>query len=326
MWQQYTYRNAAHDYPYFVYTPAHHQVGTAMPLVVMLHGCMQTPKGFAAGTGMNDLADQYGFVVMYPQQLSASNRHRCWNWFNSVNQRRGSGEPARIVAMVQAIQQDTAHWTIDPHRIYVAGISAGGAMAGILGATYPHVFAAIAIHSGVEYQAATTVINALRVMRRGGPNPVRQGQAAYAAMGSVARVVPTIVFHGTHDHTASVINGDQVVQQWMQTNSLASNQTYVPDFSSPARTCSTAVLAGHSYTVSRWSTADDDEVQAYWKVEGMGHAWSGGNHGASYTDAKGPNASLVIYEFFMKHPLDGVEKPKGDFRYHLWKRLAKLFL
>lgn len=325
MWQQYTYRDAARDHPYFVYTPVRYQIGTKAPLFVMLHGCTQTSKEFAAGTGMNDLADQHGFVVLYPQQLSANNRQRCWNWFTPVNQRCGGGEPARIVAMIQAIQQDTAHWTIDPHRIYVAGISAGGAMAGILGATYPHVFAAIAVHSGVEYQAATTVINALRVMRRGGPHPVRQGQAAHAAMGSSARMMPTIVFHGTHDRTASPINGDQVVQQWMQTNSLASNQTYMPDFSSPARTTVGQVLAGHSYTVSTWKTVDGDEIQVYWKVEGMGHAWSGGNQGASYTDARGPSASLAIYEFFMKHPLGSIKEPKVPLRRHLWKRLISLF-
>src|SRR6266702_1215867 len=179
MWQQCTYKDGSGSYPYFVYTPEAYKIGSAVPLLVMLHGCGQNALDFAAGTGMNQLAEQHGFIVVYPQQLSKSNQGLCWNWFSSGNQYRGSGEPARIANIVRSMQQDSAQWTIDPQRIYVAGLSAGAAMAVILGAAYPDLFAAIGVHSGVEYRAATSTINGLKVMSQGGPDPQQLGQIAF---------------------------------------------------------------------------------------------------------------------------------------------------
>lgn len=303
MWQQYTYKDTGGNRPYFVYTPVNYQVRTAVPLLVMLHGCTQTALDFATGTSMNLLAEQYGFIVLYPQQTSMSNQNLCWNWFTPANQYRGSGEPASIVGMIQAIQQDTTHWTIDPSHIYVAGLSAGGAMAVILGVTYPDLFAAIGVHSGLEYQAATNVSSGLKAMRRGGPDPLQQGRVAYNAMNSFSRIVPTIVFHGTNDGVAAPINGDQVIQQWMQTDQLASNGSYTADFTQPASVTPGQVPNGRSYTTTTWNATNGDEVQSYWKIARMKHAWSGGNPGGSFTDPQGPNASLAMYNFFMAHPL-----------------------
>jgi poly(hydroxyalkanoate) depolymerase family esterase len=209
--EQYMSSRAADGRPYMVYTPTHYRVGTAVPLLVMLHGCIQTAEDFATGTQMNQLAEQYGFIVVYPQQTRKENRNGCWNWFTPSNQTRDQGEPASIAGVVQAIVEQTSHWTIDPNRIYIAGVSAGAAMAGILAATYPDLFAAVGMHSGVEYQAATNLIHGVRAMRRGGPDPVLQGQRAHEAMGSFGRRVPTIVFHGTRDDTVSSVNGDQTV-------------------------------------------------------------------------------------------------------------------
>src|SRR6266849_6155906 len=159
MWQQFIYSDADGDHPYFVYTPETYRVGAPVPLFVMLHGCTQTALDFATGTSMNRLAEKQGFIVVYPQQTIKYNQGLCWNWFLPSNQQRGSGEPASIVGMIQSMQLNTANWTIDPNRIYVTGISAGAAMSVILGATYPDVFKAIGVHSGLEYQTATRWCN-----------------------------------------------------------------------------------------------------------------------------------------------------------------------
>src|SRR5947209_5109085 len=223
VWQQYTYDNPAGSRPYFVYTPQNYQLGTAVPLIVMLHGCGQTAVDFATGTHMNQVAEEYNFIVAYPQETSNASINSCWNWYDPAHQARDGGEPAILAGIALAIEENTAQWTIDPRRVYVTGISAGAAMSVILGATYPDIFAAIGVHSGVEYQAARRMQDLLSVMRRGGPDPTRQGRSAYDAMGSFARVVPTIVFQGTSDMIVNRVNGDQVVQQWIQTNQLTSN-------------------------------------------------------------------------------------------------------
>ena len=302
-WQQFVYNGPAGSRPYFVYTPENYQVGTPVPLIVMLHGCTQNAIDFANGTQMNQLADQYHFIVAYPQQISVSNPALCWNWFNPADQFRGSGEPAIIAGIVQEIEKNTAQRTIDRHRIYVTGISAGGAMAVVLGATYPDIFAAIGVHSGAEYRAITSLLSGGEVSLQGGPDPIQQGQAAYAAMGRFARVVPTIVFHGTDDLVARPINGNQVVQQWMETDLLASHGTYHADFKHPSTTLHGQVRGGHSYTVFSWNDTRGNGVEEFWLVNGMGHAWSGGNP-SIFTDLQGPNASLAMYTFFMQHPMN----------------------
>ena len=178
-------------------------------------------------------------------------------------------------------------------------------MAVILGATYPDIFAAIGVHSGVEYQAVTNIIGGLKLVLGGGPDPVKQGQKAFEAMGSYRRIVPTIVCQGTRDRIVPPINGDQVVQQWMQTNHLASQGLYVADFNNPTTTSSGQVPEGLAYTVSTWEDHTGKEVQQYWKILELGHAWSGGNPAVSYTDPRGPNASEAMYQFFMNHPMGG---------------------
>lgn len=302
IWQQYTYNGPAGSRPYFIYTPANYRVGTAVPMIVMLHGCTQTPADFAAGTQMDQLADQKQFIIVYPQQTSTYNQEECWNWFDSADQSRGSGEPAIIAGIVQAVEQTTSQWTIDTHRIYAAGLSAGAAMTVILGATYPDIFAAIGVQSGLEYQAATTSTASFTALRQGGPDPAQQGQAAYNAMGSAARVLPTITFHGTSDYLVYPINGEQVVRQWMQTNHLASHNTYNASFNSPTSTTKGQVAGGHSYSVYTWNDNNGNEVQEYWLVNGMGHGWSGGSSSGTFTDPQGPGATPAIYNFFMNHP------------------------
>jgi poly(hydroxyalkanoate) depolymerase family esterase len=303
MWQEYIYNGSSGSRLYFVYTPTNYQVGVAVPLLVMLHGCTQTAADFAAGTQMNLLAEEHNVIVAYPQQARTNNQLYCWNWFDAANQARDHGEPAMIAGIVQEIQQNTAQWTIDPGRIYAVGLSAGAAMSVILGVTYPDIFAAIGVHSGFEYQATTTQSGVPGISRRGGPDPVKQGQVAYEAMGNFARAVPTIVFHGTSDPVINVINGDQVVQQWMQTNTLASNNTYSADFNAPTATTTGKAPGGLTYATYTWQDTSGNTIQEYWKVNALGHAWSGGNPAGTYTDPRGPDASQALYTFFMNHPL-----------------------
>ena len=304
-WEQFSYSGTGGSRPYFVYTPAGYTPGTSVPVIVMLHGCTQTPADFAAGTGMNDLADLNQFIVVYPQQTSSYNQNQCWNWFETGHQSRGAGEPAIINGIVKTVQANTSKWSVDPNRIYVTGLSAGAGMSVIMGATYPDTFAAIGVGAGLEYKVATSTTDAFTVMRQGGPNPVTQGQAAYNAMGSNARVVPTIVFQGTSDYTVYPINGDQVVQQWMETNRLASKDAYNASFSSPSSTVNGKVntTQGRSYTVLKWNDNNGNPIQEYWKITGMGHAWSGGSTNGSYTDPNGPSASQAMYDFFLAHPM-----------------------
>lgn len=212
--------------------------------------------------------------------------------------------------MIKSLRQNSAPWTIDPARIYVAGLSSGASMAIILGATYPDLFAAIGVHSGLVYQAATNVQSAFKVMGHGGPDPLQQGRAAYMAMGDLARVVPAVVFHGTNDTTVAPANGDQVVRQWMQTNHLASSEAYTADFNHPTQVTSGQIADGHSYMAATWSASNGDDVQAYWKIGNMGHAWSGGNSAGSHTDPRGPSASIAMYTFFMAHPMGREDRQK----------------
>lgn len=302
-WEKFTYRSGVGSREYFVYTPANYKRGSAVPLLLMLHGCKQTPEDFAAVTQMNQLADQNQFIVVYPRQASSNNPLNCLNWFEASNQSRGRGEPAILVGITQTVQRTTNRWTIDPGRVYVAGLSAGAAMAVILGATYPDLFAAIGVHSGLAYKAATSKNGAFLAMFLGGPDPMQQGQLAFHAMGSFARIVPTIVFHGTNDNTVRPVNGDQVIRQWMQTNRLASQGAYTASFTRPSSAMPGQVPGGRSYTVYTWNDSSGNVVQVYWKVDGMDHAWSGGGVGKAYSDPSGPNASLTMYQFFLAHPL-----------------------
>src|SRR5438876_4975728 len=245
--KQYTYTGSTGERSYWLYLPQNYQASEAVPLVVMLHGCTQKASGFADGTHMNELAERYNFIVVYPQQLRAAHAYGCWNWFQPINQERGSGEAALLAGIVREIVQQTGEWTIDKHRIYVTGISAGAAMAGILGATYPDLFAAIGIHSGIPYKSAQNVREGMRIMRCGGPDTLLQEALISSAMGERARVMPTIVFHGTSDFTVASINGDRVVQQWMQSNILATHGTYSANFQQPDALVRGKVPGGRSY-------------------------------------------------------------------------------
>jgi poly(hydroxyalkanoate) depolymerase family esterase len=283
-----------------VHVPAGVAAGAALPLVCMLHGCTQDAASFAAATRMNEAADRHGFVVVYPQQDRGGNPQGCWNWFDPDNQRRGAGEPASIVDSVREVVATAAPWTIDPSRVFVAGLSSGGAMAAILATAYPDVFAAVAVHSGLAYRSATTMPSAFAAMARGGEDPAAQGSAMHAAMGTLARRVPSMVIHGSADHTVAPVNADQVLQQSMTANRLAAPEAYAFDIDRPTDISHGRVSGGHAYTSSRWKDPDGTVMHEFLRVDGLGHAWSGGPAGGSYTDPRGPDATQAIWHFFTR--------------------------
>ena len=209
-----SFTNQAGTRPYKLFVPGLYRHGTPVPLIVMLHGCTQSPDDFAAGTRMNELAETHTCLVVWPEQIGQANPAKCWNWFQAEDQRRDSGEPSLIAGITREVMRD---YTVDPRRVYVAGLSAGGAAAAIMGDAYPELYAAIGVHSGLACGAAHNLASALRAMKRGG-----DGRRA-ARM--PARVVPTIVFHGDQDTTVNPRNAEAVVAQTAQASPDASPLT-----------------------------------------------------------------------------------------------------
>jgi poly(hydroxyalkanoate) depolymerase family esterase len=274
------FSNAAGSRTYKLFVPSRAR-GQPLPLVVMLHGCTQSPDDFAAGTRMNFLAEEQNCFVVYPEQPSGANKAKCWNWFRTGDQRRGGGEPSLIAGITRQIMRDHA---IDPKRVYVAGLSAGGAAAAIMRATYVDLYAAVGIHSGLACGAASDLPSAFVAMRQGnGPE----------AIGKVGSPVPTIVFHGDRDTTVHPNNGDRIVEQ----SAKAAR--------AKAKVIDGRVPRGHAYTRTMLTDAGGRAISEHWNVHGAGHAWSGGSPAGSYTDPRGPDASREMLRFFLQHSLPG---------------------
>lgn len=267
-----TFRGETGARQYKLYIPASYH-GQPVPLVVMLHGCTQDPDDFAAGTRMNELAEEQGCLIVYPAQSQQANQQRCWNWFNALDQQRGQGEPAIIAGIAKQV---AAQYAVDSGQVYVAGMSAGGAMAVIVGTLYPDVFAAVGVHSGLPYASARDLPSALQAMKQG---------AAASNVNNASR--PIIVFHGDRDHTVHPRNGEQVIAQQLHRHRGAQ-----------AERDQGSVADGHHYTRTTHRHADGTPLGEHWVVHGAGHAWSGGSADGSYTDARGPDASREMLRFF----------------------------
>lgn len=294
---------------YKLYVPSSYSAGHALPLVLMLHGCTQDPAGFATGTAMNTLAESQGFFALYPEQPSSANANKCWQWWLPAHQARGSGEPANLADLVHHI---AGSYSVDSGRVYAAGLSSGAAMTVILGATYPDVFAAISVGSGLEYKAASgSTVDAYSAMSSGGPSPVTQGRLAYHAMGASPKTVPTLVFHGSSDTTVAPVNGNQILSQWAKTNDLASDGAEDGNITdTPDSTVSSTVSGGRKYTTYSYRDRTTGTVVLQKiLVDGMGHAWSGGSSAGTYTDPKGPDASALSWEFFRSHARGAAPPP-----------------
>ena len=275
-----TFSNAAGSRTYKLFIPSRCQ-GQRLPLIVMLHGCTQSPDDFAAGTRMNFLAEEQNCFVVYPEQPTGANHSKCWNWFRTGDQRRGGGEPSMIAGITRQIMRDHV---IDPKRVYVAGLSAGGAAAAIMGATYSDLYAAVGIHSGLACGAASDLPSAFAAMRQGGGSKaVADGKTS----------VPTIVFHGDRDTTVHPKNGDQIIEQ----SARATSPT--------TKVLRGRVPHGHAYTRTILIDGAGRAISEHWNIDGAGHAWSGGSPAGSYTDPQGPDATREMLRFFLEHSLGG---------------------
>ena len=262
--------------PYKLYIPAGYRAERPMPLIVMLHGCTQSPDDFAAGTRMNQIAGAQGCLVAWPAQIGAANAQKCWNWFNPSDQRRDGGEPALIAGITREVM---AAYAVDPRRVYVAGLSAGGAAAAIMGRTYPDLYAAVGVHSGLACGAASDMPSAFAAMKRG---------VAGSAAGRGDP--PVIVFHGDRDTTVNPRNADAVAGERAR------------DPASRPRVEEGRTPGGHAWRRVTHGDTEGRVMVEQWTIHGAGHAWSGGSAAGSYTDPHGPDASREMLRFFLEHP------------------------
>jgi poly(hydroxyalkanoate) depolymerase family esterase len=276
---------------YDVYVPAGLHRRTAVPLVLLLHGCGQTPAEFAAATRFPAAADRNGFLLVLPHQQSRHHPRRCWRWYEAAHQHRDAGEPGVLAGIVAQVRAEEARWQVDERRVYVAGLSAGGTMALTLAATYPDVFAAAGVHSAPAYRSSSGPGQALAAMAgRTAVPPPEPGAPAIA---------PTILVQGTADDVVRAANGDRVADQWLAHRAAAADAD-PPDRS---RSESGHTADGRRYEVLRWYAARRPVLE-YWLVDGLGHAWSGGREDGSYSDPGGPGATTLMWAFFRSHALE----------------------
>jgi poly(hydroxyalkanoate) depolymerase family esterase len=272
---------------YKLYIPSGYR-GQELPLLVMLHGCTQNADDFAAGTNMNALAEDRQCFVAYPEQAQSANGSKCWNWFNEQDQQREQGEPSIIAGITRDIVE-TYH--LDSRRIYIAGLSSGGAMAEIMGKTYPDLFAAIGVHSGLPYASAQNLQAAAAVMKDG------MSVSATASYKSI----PVIVFHGDQDTTVNPRNGDQIIAHAVS-DAMADRERFA-DHAAPQMTVGQGkVVNGRVYTHTVYRDGNGNGIAEQWIVHGAGHSWSGGSDQGSFTDSRGPDAAKEMLRFFLSLP------------------------
>lgn len=291
--QQHSFTCAAGTRQYKLFIPKGH-LGRQLPLLVMLHGCTQSPDDFARGTRMNQFAEEEGYYVVYPAQSASDNPTKCWNWFRPADQCRDRGEPAIIAELTRHVVR--VH-RLDPARVYVAGLSAGAAMAVNLARTYPDIYAAAGVHSGLPYGSAHDVPSAFAAMKQGSGISVAGTNATNQALGAP---VPTIVFHGDRDLVVDAHNGDIVIAQSMA--SLGDSVWNANSYGEKDKRVEWGVVpGGYSYTRTILQEPQGRVLAEHWLVHGAGHAWFGGDPSGSYTDPKGPDASAEMLRFFAIH-------------------------
>ena len=277
------------------------QAEKPLPLLVMLHGCLQDPDDFARGTRMNGIAEEQRIYVLYPAQSEAANPNRCWNWFNPADQRRDQGEPSIIAGMTREL---IGSYNIDARRVYIAGLSAGGAMAAIMAATYSDLYAAVGIHSGMPYGAAENLLAAITAMKDG----------AAAGTRLPSNGIPLIVFHGEKDLLVNSRNAEQLLSQWL-----------VP---APNRTQDTltapASAGSRAFTRTRYNDGAGRPVAENWLVHDAGHAWSGGGSAGSFADSAGPDASREMLRFFSAVSQDAARSERTGLLERIKQRVRTL--
>jgi poly(hydroxyalkanoate) depolymerase family esterase len=279
-----SYTNSAGTRSYKLYIPSGY-TGQAVPLIVMLHGCTQSSDDFATGTRMNELSEEHTFLVAYPAQAGNANMQKCWNWFQAAHQQRGRGEPSLIAGITRQVVEE---FEVAEGRVYVAGMSAGGAMAAIMGATYPDLYAAVGVHSGLAPRSAHDISSAFTAMRQGGPVVAHKDILSEGYQ----EVLPTIIFHGDGDTTVHPRNGDRLLVHLSRGANGSSPRVMTRQGQVPG---------GYEYTRFTYRDAEGRDLVERWSVHGLGHAWSGGSYPGSYTDPRGPDASAEIVRFFEQH-------------------------
>jgi poly(hydroxyalkanoate) depolymerase family esterase len=272
------HKNAAGSRAYRLFIPSGYH-GKAIPLVIMLHGCTQSPEDFAAGTRMNFIAEEHTCFVAYPAQRAEANHAKCWNWFCPADQQRDGGEPSLIAGITRQVMRD---YSVDPQRVYVGGLSAGAAAAAVMGSTHGDLYAAIGIHSGLACGAATDLPSALIAMRQGSGSEAVPGDGP---------PIPTIVFHGDRDTTVHSNNASQIVRQ------------FIGGTSTKQKVHHGRIPGGHAYTRTVHTDAGGRGILERWEIHGAGHAWAGGSPVGSYTDPDGPDATREMLRFFLEHSL-----------------------
>ena len=281
-----------------LWVPSGYNAARRYPLVVMLHGCTQDPDDLARGTRVTEHADREGVLVLLPEQPESANPKKCWNWYDPAHQRRDAGEPSLVAGMTREAARD---WSVDAGRVYVAGISAGAAMASVVAVTYPDVFAAAALHSGIPFGAASNVMEGVGAMGKGAADTAKLARAAHAAMGTHARPIPVLVVQGADDPVVRLVNATQTRDAWLAMNALARGQTG-SSAAAPAKR-SEATGGGLQFVTECFGgTGDACEVETL-VVTGLGHAWSGGSKLGTFTDERGPDATAEMLRFLLAHRL-----------------------
>ncbi|MDZ4842699.1 MAG: PHB depolymerase family esterase [Hyphomicrobium aestuarii] len=281
------FSNGAGSRDYRLYVPSGYR-GEPVPLIVMLHGCTQSPEDFAAGTRMNAGGESQTCLVAYPKQSQSANGSKCWNWFDPAHQQRDHGEPSLIAGITRQIAQDYA---VDPDRIYIAGLSAGGAAAAVMGAVYPDIYAAVGVHSGLPVGAARDLSSAMAAMRQGpSGDSDRHNPRGDGGRGVRTRSAPTIVFHGDRDTTVNPKNATVMIDA-IQAAGGGELETATHTIDVPG---------GRSYSPTQITEPNGQTVAELWVVHGSGHAWSGGSRAGSFTDPLGPDASSEMMRFFLE--------------------------
>jgi poly(hydroxyalkanoate) depolymerase family esterase len=275
MFLDFSYANDAGERAYKLYVPTGY-VGRLSPLIVMLHGGTQGADDFAAGTRMNESAERQGFLVAYPEQSRRANPNGYWNWFQPKDQRRGGGEPSLIAGITAKIM---GAYAIDPRRVYVGGFSAGGAMAAVMAGSYPDVYAAAGVHSGLAAGVAHDIPSAFAAMAQGSSTTIERSR------------VPLIVFHGDADSTVRYVNADGLVRAVLPN----------PGDRERPLTKRARVQGGHEYTRRLYAERAGSPRVENWTIHEAGHAWSGGSPDGTYTDPQGPDASAELVRFFSEN-------------------------
>ncbi len=297
--------------PYLLYLPKGYSAAKPLPMVVMLHGCRQDADTFAHVTRMNGIADRENFVVLYPEQRRLANSLRCWNWFSRSAQ-TGAGEAAILADMIRSIADE---YGVDTERVYVAGLSAGAAMANNLAVCHAELFAACALHSGVPFAAATSSHEAIKAMRDGARHDAHEtGKRAFIHSRGKAEEIPALVIQGDADEVVNPVNARQIAAQFAVLNELLAEHSRSEQGAPREKISNNRNSSTYPYEITDILRGDQVLIRKI-LVSGLAHAWSGGAEDYHYSDPRGPNASELICDFFAEHGLRNASTPAGPWSY-----------